>query len=41
MALMDFLKRQLIDIIERTDDSRDTCPIASLTMARRSGTARS
>ena len=24
MALMDFLKRQLIDIIEWTDDSRDT-----------------
>ena len=41
MGLMDFIKGELIEIIEWTDDSRDTLSHGFQTTTRRSRTARS
>ena len=41
MGIMDFFKGELIEIIEWTDDSRDTLSYRFPTMTRRSRTGRS
>ena len=41
MGIMDFIKGELIDVIEWTDDSRDTLCTATRTMTRPSRTGRS